>query len=184
MIWTLDRLDPLVTIHPMSLEAVGDAFGPTNAGQWGGLVDTAWPAANRAIAYPFVLCAPITFTTLFAMLGATNSGNFDVGIYAADGTKIISAGATAMNAGASVPQLITVTSTTIGPGLYYCAMAVDNTTATLQNFQIGTVLTNVGLIGCGCAQMASAYVLPATFTFAQIAANYLPWCGVSTRSSI
>lgn len=143
---------------------------------------TAWPSANLAIFVPFRLRAPVVVCKLVTGAGATAAGNFDVGIFDAQGNKIVSSGATAK--GASVEQISDITDTQIGPGVYYLAMAADGTNNYEMVVPTGTSpvpLQKTRLYGV--VQMATAYTLPATATFAAatnapipaIAAYLLPY---------
>lgn len=134
---------------------------------------TAWPSANRALFVPIRLSAPLIVTKLAMGAGATAAGNFDVGIYDAQGNKIVSSGATAKVA--SAEQVIDITDTQIGPGLFYLALAADGT----DNY---TMVTPAGSSPVplqkarlyGMVQMDTAYTLPATATFAAATAAPVP----------
>ncbi|HVB24120.1 MAG TPA: hypothetical protein VNG51_19435 [Ktedonobacteraceae bacterium] len=78
-------------------------------------------------------------------------------------------------------QLLTLTTTTLGPGLYYMAMSCDNTTANFAIQQIGQSLKTPYT---GLAQMDSAFPLPASATFATLGQDQIPLFGLSTRSTI
>src|SRR3972149_4026032 len=88
-----------------------------------------WPTANKALYVPFRIGKPVLVKKLFLINGATVSGNVDVGIYDAAGTRLISAGSTAQ-AGASALQQFDIADTLLGWGLFYMALAVRNVTAT------------------------------------------------------
>lgn len=139
---------------------------------------TAWPFANTALFVPFRLAAPFTFNTLFVVNG-TSSGNLDLGIYNADGTKLISTGSVASAANVAT---YSVTTTTLPAGLYYIAMAADNTT--IAPFAFNTLGNAAFMRMCGLAQQGSALPLPATATFAAYTAVMVPYIGLSARSVI
>lgn len=165
---------PLITISTLSLLAKGaDAHfvAPNSA---------TWPAANRAIFVPFRTAVPILVRQLFNCNGATASGNIDVGIYDRVGTRLVSAGSTAQ-AGTSVLQVFNVTDTLIGPGQFYFAVALDNTTGTITRQAPPNVLQTRAL---GLVQMASAFPLPATATFATVANVHIPLCGLTTKTVV
>lgn len=171
----------LVTVHTMSIEGcLGTRmYNEANTGLTG-TTSSAWPSSNLAIFEPFAVTMPTIFSKLFLMNGATISGNVDLGVYSMDGTRIVSAGSTAQS-GAGTLQVLTVSTTTIGPGTYYMAMAADNGTASYFKGAVGQVLrTRV----TGCAQMATAFPLPATATFAIVGQDYIPLIGLSTRNTI
>lgn len=120
---------------------------------------TAYQAANLMFAYGFTLASPKTLTKIHVPIGATSSGNIDVGLLDSTGARLTSAGATAM-ASANTVQTFDVADVSLSPGqTYYGAIAVDNTTA--------TVMASPGLFGVtanalGIRQTAAAYPIPAS----------------------
>lgn len=129
----------------------------------------AWPAANRAIFVPVRVPIGVTVYKLACGSGTGTTGNFDLGIYDAGGNLIVSTGTTAKTS-ASEDRVIDITDTFLGPGLYYLAMAVDDTGAYMS-----AAPSNLGLCKLmGVKQMASAFVLPSTVTFATLANSYVP----------
>jgi len=100
--------------------------------------------------------------------GATASGNFDTGLYDSQGNRLVSSGATAK--GNAAAQILDVTDTRIGAGLYYLALAADGT----NNYQMMSPGSLQLSKLVGAVQMASAYPLPATATFASLANIALP----------
>lgn len=134
---------------------------------------TVWPAANDALFIPFTVKQPLVVKTLFSANGTAVSGNIDLGIYTKGGKRIVSSGSIA-HAGTSVLQFYDFTDFILGQGLYYMALAVDNTTATFFRSNLSS-----SILQCvGVAKQASAFPLPATATFATVTANYLPLIGV------
>lgn len=126
---------------------------------------TAWPAANLAIFIPFTLGMPVTVYKLAIGAGATAAGNFDVGIYNAIGALLVSSGATAK--GNSTEHILDITDTRIGPGVYYLAMSADGTDNYIMSTPGGVApvpLQKTRLLGV--LNMATAYTLPGTATFA------------------
>ena len=110
--------------------------------------------------------------------GSTASGNIDVGIYDLGGAKLVSIGSTAQ-AGTSAYQVFDITDTTLYPGQYYMAVAMDGTTGTLVRWSPGAQeCRNLAM-----QQMASAFPLPATATFASVASSYIPWVFASRRTT-
>lgn len=118
--------------------------------------------ANRAYFYPIALDAPYTIKNFGVACGAGTAGNLDVGIYAVDGTKILSTGSFAMVNGNST-QVKSVTAKTIPPGRYYLAFAGSSGSATLLGLSLTPLsyATNIGVY-----VMDTAFPLPATATFA------------------
>jgi len=166
--------DSLGNLSSMSVASVGSVILKA-----AGTGAAAYPTANQAIFVPFRIAHPIVVTQLFALVNSS-SGNIDMGIYDAFGTKIVSIGSTAM-AGSSVLQAFNITDTKIGPGLFYLAIALDNNTGQLIRV---TFTAAAAMKALGLAEMATAFALPATATFATAASNYLPIIGLTTRSSV
>lgn len=133
----------------------------------------AWPAANDALFLPLNLSRPIHVKRLFALNGNVTGGNIDLGVYSADGGLITSIGSTAQS-GASALQFFDITDVFISPGLYYVAVAKNDTTGTLRR-QTTTVIRNQMY---GMLKMASAFPLPAVATFATVTATYVPLIGL------
>jgi hypothetical protein len=101
----------------------------------------AMTAANDAIWVPFVLPKRLTVSRVRIGEVAVSSGNIDVGIYDAAGTapnaRLVSSGSVACPA-AGAQKDVTVAATAIGPGLYFLALAANNTTAQFRRyFDIG-----------------------------------------------
>lgn len=132
-----------------------------------GTTYAAWPSANLAIYVPIRLPVPV-IATIIALSAEGSSGNIDLGIYDAEGTRIVSAGSTAH--GGFGLNSINITDTLIGPGLFYLAAALDNATGTTYHMAAGAHEA----LACGVVQEASAFPLPATATFASMAQAYIP----------
>ena len=183
--WPISWLPPMPILHPILPESVGhtDAIGTTLATpKMNGTSSAVWPSANLAIFVPIQIGCAVTITVLVWNNGAAVSGNIDVGIYDAAGTRLVSSGSTAQS-GTSVIQQVNITDTLIGPGLYYWAMALDNTTGAVFR------ATAVNAEACRCMgllQQATAFALPATATFASMAQNYIPILGalISPRTLV
>lgn len=137
----------------------------------------AFPASNDALMVPFYLNNAVTIKRLWTANGGTASGNIDVGIYSRDSERIVSSGSTAQS-GTNGLQFFDVTDFVLGPGKYYMAVAMDNTTGTL--FRTNTVV--VRLLMLGMAKQASAFPLPASITPAPLTAAYLPLIGAEVSS--
>lgn len=134
----------------------------------------AWPLTNKAIFVPIRVAFPVTVYKLVIGAGATVAGNFDIGIYDASGNRLVSSGSTAK--GASVAHVLDVTDTVIGPGVYYLAMSANGTNnyiAWAPSVQIAKLM--------GLFEMATAFPLPATATFATATHAFLPTIGAYLR---
>lgn len=158
------------SLHTFSDNSVGTLIASVVGGSTP--ASAVYPAANDALFFPFFLVEPIRVKRLFVVNGATVSGNIDVGIYDAVGTRIISAGSTAQS-GTSALQLFDVTDTIFSPGRYYWAVAMDNTTGTLFRANLTAVVAQ----HFGAAKQASGFALPASATLATPTAGYTPVIG-------
>lgn len=157
-----------------SIHSLGGDIGVTHGSLGGGATpaSAAFPASNDAIFIPVYLQNTVLIQRLFSINGATASGNIDVGIYSEDGARIVSSGSTAQ-AGTSSPQFYNITDVTLGPGRYYLAVAMNNTTGTL--FRASTGITKLQALGM--AKQATAFALPDSATFATVTAAYFPLIG-------
>ena len=148
----------------------------TVTGIWATLpVSTAW-VANLAVFVPVRVPRQVTVYKLVAGCGTGTGGNCDLGIYDVSGNRLVSAGATA-RPGASQEVIADVTDTTIGPGIYYLALVGDDT----STFMCFGMTLEPGRL-TGAVQMASAYVLPATATYAALSNELVPSIAAYLRS--
>ena len=170
---------PFVSVTPFSHNALGDKFASLG-NEMNNEASTAWPSANLAIYAPFYLIAPFTIQQFFWLNGITISGNVDMGVFDHAGRKIASTGST-LQAGASAIQSVSITPVTLGSGLFFLGLAVDNVTATVFGVPAG----NIGFtVAVGVLQQATAFPLPALATFASPTFDFVPSCGITTRSFI
>lgn len=158
----------------LSPESLGTSL--RTAGGTPGCSSGAWPTANKAIYCPFVLNQAILVKKLWTANGTNASQTRDIGIFDVNGVKIVSSGSTA-GSGTSTLQVYDVTDTIIGPGIFYIGLSSSGTT---NQFFSNTGTSISALRRCGVFEETSAFALPATATFATIASNYLPLCGLST----
>lgn len=143
-----------------------------------GAASAVFPSANLAIFYPFVVCEPFVVVKMFTYNGAAVGDNVDVGLFAQDGTRLVSMGSTAQS-GTNALQSFDIADTQLGPGVYYAGLACSGTTSTFFRRTTG----NAGLLqALGFAQQASAFALPATATLAAISNDYLPMFGLTGRT--
>lgn len=169
------NVDPVVLspLNPQSLGAMLNAMGYAFTGA------TAWATANKAIFIPYSVGGIVTVKKMFVVNG-TVSGNIDVGIYDRNGVRLVSIGSTAQ-AGASVIQEFDIADTTLGPGLYYLACAMDNNTGQVELVGPGSAQGK----SMGIFEMTSAFALPATATFASLSGTVrVPFIGAHLRTVI
>lgn len=165
----------LPTIHPWSRESVGAGMAALGTGtRLADLGSSAWPTANTAHFVPFLLPAPTLITKMWVANGTAVSGNLDMGIYDHTGRRLIAAGSTA-HSGVSAIQSVDITDAVLGPGLFYMAITFDNTAAILQMVAV-TNIRYYSLVGI--KQMASAFPLPETATYATMAQTLVAFFGL------
>lgn len=168
--YLFDGLDLISTLSPCSIGSIPIGGGIITAG-------TAWPSNNLGIFVPFRIAQPFTFSKMGIVVSSA-SGNLDLGVYSADGTKIVSSGSTAVGSNVNT---VSVTSTTIGPGLFYMAASFSTTAAQVMCY-VFSATAKAGLIrALGVSQMASALALPATATFAANTGTIIPIMGLTNR---
>ena len=175
-------LEPCVLIHPWSLESLGSILSAMNGNTFSSPQSAVYPVANTAYFFPFYVGKTITALNLIWLNGTTSSGNIDVGIYSSDGTRLVSAGSTAQGT-VSQDQSVSI-SLEFGPGLFYLAIVMDNTTGTFQRGKANASTLTQVMSAMGAAQMASAFPLPATATLAALTTDYVPFFGLSIRSFV
>lgn len=157
------------TISTISKESLGLASSFRGAGTSVTVASSrGWPAANLALYFPVILTTTFTAKKLVRANGSTLTGNVDVGIYAADGTRLVSAGSTAIS-GSSMPQEWDITDLVMAPGLYYLAASASATTAHIWGTVFEGGAAYKGAQAFAVRQEAAAHPLPATATMTAIA---------------
>jgi hypothetical protein len=184
MDFPINFLEPCVIIHPWSLESIGPILQASNSTGFGATASATFPTANKALFFPFFLSKSITALQFLWYNGTVVSGNIDVGIYTEDGTRLYALGSTPQT-GTSIIQSIGLLSPglTFGPGLFYLAITMDNTTGTLFRGKAHASLTQV-MSELGAAEMAAAFSLPATATLTSLTVDYIPVFGLSVRNLV
>jgi hypothetical protein len=138
-----------------------------------------WPVANRAIYAAVHIRSTVTVYKMGLIVGV-QSGNLDVGIYSETGTRLVSSGSTAVAAAGL--QVVDIADTTLTPGLYYLALCIDNTTASVfRNAQTNISFQQV--VGIR-SQAVGAVTLPTTATFANHTSQYVPLVVAFSGSSV
>ncbi len=165
-------------ITPYSDESIGGYLRAT--GKNNSTADEAW-TANLAMFVPFHISVPgYTVYEGFVHCGTGAGNNFDIGVYALDGTRLTSSGATARTASVQV-NTTTMTDYALAVGDYYMAFSADSTSALAGGSAVGIGLLEAG----GVCEMAAAYVLPATATLAlNVTQLNLPMFGLTLRSTV
>lgn len=139
-----------------------------------------WPTANLAIYVPIRISSRVVVQKFWFGSGSAGSGNVDMGLYDAAGVAVISV-ATAAKGAANTEQVIDVTDTAVGPGLYYIGLSSDSGTDTYSRWS----LTAPSAAAAGVYTEAAAYPLPSTATFALDQANtYVPLVGLLLEATV
>lgn len=171
--------EDMVLITPLSWQAEGEELTGLAATNAGGA--TAYPAANRAIGFPFELGDSFLVRKVFWLNGTTATTDAcDVGVYSEAGTTLYVSGGSTNIATANVVQEKDCTDTLIPVGRYWCVYAQNGVTATPVSFAPAAAL----LRAAGCAQFAGAVPLGGTFTPAACASAYLPYFGIAGRTLV
>ena len=157
---------PDITRWPLALRYDGTA-DPAGA---------VWPAANRAIYTPFEIDQAVTVTALLFEIVAGGAGNAEIGIYNAAGVKQGASSGAISTVAAGIKTFATTINLT--RGRYYVGLATDGVLATFRRYAGAGAAANVLAIA-GLKQQAAAYPLPASATFADAAANYVPFAALS-----
>lgn len=118
-----------------SPEAFGFGWAATANSMISGVSSATWLANNKAYFYPFTLHDFATAYQLLFWVGATSSGNIDVGIYDGEKNRIVSSGSTAMSATVNTWQELNITDTVLPPGDYLLGVACSTTAGTGFNTQ-------------------------------------------------
>lgn len=164
-------------LTPSTISTIGQYGLGANIGSLGNPTSNTWPTANKALFIPFRVAVPLNVVQFLLFTGATKSGNVDVGIYDVSGTRIVSFGSVAQG-NVNTLQVVNTTDVFIGPGLFYMALAMDNTTGTQMGFAPAGLTTDMTRM-LGVMEMASAFPLPANATFASVSQAFIPLFAIS-----
>ena len=113
-----------------SPESIGNPVRGAGREALGSIASIAWTANNLAYYYPFRLTTHETAYQLLFWVGATSSGNIDVGIYDDQYKRIVSAGTTAMSATVNTVQELNIADTALKPGNYFLGASCSTTAGT------------------------------------------------------
>ena len=178
--WPINVQAPLVTIHPWSLEAIGTDL-VSQVKYLSAAAGAAFPTVNLAIWIPFSLTKQITAQKMFWYNGSVVNATYMVcvGIYDSCNNLIWTSGNIAQSTASVVQSTsMSVATQTMGPGNFYMALSCNTTTAT---FFSTTMAASIFPAITGMAQQATANPLPTTGSPIQIAGNYIPLFGLTTR---
>ena len=148
---------------------------PLYKGGFGSPSGVNYVTANLAVFIPFGVPEAVTVTKLWFSNGAAVAGLLDVAIYDPAGTRLVSTGSTGQS-GTNRIQVVDVGDIALGRGVYYLAISSDTSGATQKVFAAAPAAA-IGQ-AMGLLQQASAFVLPATATFAAFTSAFVPLCGL------
>jgi hypothetical protein len=146
-------------IPPQSVDIIGP-HGRALTTYNGTTATAAWPTANLIIYVPVAVRISLVCRKLWVVVQATGTGNIDIGLYNAAGTRLVNSGTTAHGVTGG-PKFFDVTDTPLNPGLYYIAVQQDNNTDTYERYAPAIPL----LAASGVLSEATTFGLPATATW-------------------
>lgn len=138
------------------------------------------PTANQAWYIPIEIPFPYLVRRVFWFNSNPVGGNVDIGLYTRGGSKVFTAGATAM-ASITTMQFVSVGPFAISPGSYYLAFLNTTTTAAFTAFNTTTAATisRARLQGI-LTEAVGAGALPASMTGAALSGRvFIPNFGIS-----
>jgi hypothetical protein len=137
-----------------------------------------WPANNLGIYCPVWVSRQVTVYQM-SYIVATQSGNYDIGIYDNFGNRLVSSGSQTVPAAGIA--LRDITDTVIGPGAYFLALSISTTVASIRRSNVGIQ----GFRACGILQQAiGAVTLPDPFTGVALASAYCPYLTAHLRATV
>ena len=137
----------------------------------------AYPLANLAIYVPFSVSETVTAFEGWVITGATAGGNFDIGIYSATGSRLVSAGSTARVV-STVNNTTTMTNQVLTPGVwYYMAFSADSTNTYISSSTVAGLNESMGVL-----ESTTSFVLPASPTLSRTTRAYVPQFGLNLHT--
>jgi hypothetical protein len=178
----LQLIEPLVTIYPWSLEAIGSDL--TGQGLYlSSTVSAAFQIDHAAFLVPFTLNKSITIIRGFWYNGSAVGYNVDVGVFDISGNLLCHTG-NVVSANINTVQNAAIASTRFGPGNFYLAVS---TSSISQTFFSAAAASSYMLAVFGIAAILSGENPLVTGTPVSIAGSSfgkIPVFGVSTRTVI
>lgn len=121
-------------------------------------------AANAACLVPMKAPRAISIGKLVWIAGA-QSGNYDIGLYDAAGTRLWSKGSTASPAAGTITETVSPAVALPKGAKFYAAIAFDNATAQIRGITLSSAEQTKTLTGAPTSLTVSAsFPLPATIT--------------------
>lgn len=158
-------------ISPLSAECLGAQVASLGVAA---AASAAWPLANQANLVPLALSTDYMIRAVFVANGGVVAGNFDVGVYDTNLSRVFSSGAVAQ-AGVSVVQIVNVRPFLLRAGDYYLGLSFSVNTAQVQRSLLSAAIMGqvVGLGG-----YTAAHPLPVRLVFGPVTTTYLPHFGL------
>lgn len=151
--WPDTKMNALSVITPWHEESLGQVISTQSAA---GAIASGTLTQNNAYYYPFQLDREETAVKMFFMVGATQNGNIDLGIYDHQFNALVTLGATAMGV-ANTLQEGDITNTVLPPGRYWMACSISSATGTAFRYNPADELA---LPNWPALEQASAHPLP------------------------
>lgn len=166
-------------INTLSTNSIGTPIG-NQITSGTAFASAAWPSASLAFFIPFRIAQPYTVANVYWFNGATVGTNtVQGGVYDSQGNQLVVSTA-ATSAGISTIQSASLTATTLQRGLYYMALVINGTTATVRAAAIPVPVSRAW----GVYTMVSATPLPTSATFAGNTTAYVPFIGITSSSVV
>lgn len=172
---------PLTKAMLMPTIGVGDLYTFSVRSFMGTTAPTSAAAtANKAYYVPIRFPASVTVRRMWYCVGATGgTNNIQLGIYTEAGSQLVATASTLVGTAANLVHL-DVTDTTLAPGSYYLAVALNGITATILRWAPNIATLRL----TGQLEQATAFPLPATATFVTPSATVVvPYIGITTTAS-
>ena len=140
----------------------------------------AYPSAHLIVYCPIRVPSADTVRRVFWDNDNVVSGNVNVGLYSATGTRLWALGSTAQS-GTSAIQFADIADQALAAGLYYMAFQCDNTSAKFGRMNPAAYIAQSrGVL----EEQAASFALPATATFAKATNSYIPVFGLDLRGAL
>lgn len=130
-------------------------------------INHTWSVANLATYIPVRITHPVLVQSLGWVSGDVVSGNYDIGLYDAVGTRLASSGSIAVP-GANTFVTFNMTDLRLEDRIVYLALALSSGTCRYYGYTVGELQE---YRVAGFLEQASAVPLPAVATFAALTNN-------------
>jgi hypothetical protein len=140
-----------------------------------------WPATDLIVYVPLVIAEDCTVLRVWWANGNSTTGNVNLGLYDASGSKLWECGSTAQGGGTNRVQFVDITDEAVTAGFYYIALQASSTSTQI----VRTQPTVVNATAAGIYQEAAgSFALPSTAGFAAASHAYIPVFGLDLRGAV